>query len=166
MKTLVSGNCSCHLQQAKRFKPASEGPRCCTHGIHSLPVLGWSVFQEYQRCRLIHWRQLMMWWQEQAPGSHSQTAILIHVTDQNTCYCIVTADTVLDYPSGIRCNVCTKWSASTELYLASLFFKTFGTGNKATDRKAEVSWFNSLQSKEIVPFSIARTAACYSVDSL
>lgn len=165
MKKLVSGRCSSKLHQAKCFKPASHGPRCCIHGVHSLPVLGWSVFQRYQRCRLIHWRQLMMW-QEQALGSHSQTAILIRVTDQNTFYCIGTADTVLDYPSVIRCNVCTKRSASTWLYFGSLFFKIFGRGNMATDRKANVSWFNSLQSKEAGLFSISRMAACYSVDSL
>lgn len=108
MKTLVLGNCSSKLHQAKCFKPVPQGPRCCVHCIHSLPVLGWSVFKEYQRCRLIHWRQLMMWWQEQALGSHSQTAILVLVTDQNTRYCIGSDDTVLGYPSGIRCNVCTK----------------------------------------------------------
>jgi hypothetical protein len=85
MKAPVSGKPSFTLLYNKCLMTVSRWVRPLIH--HSLLISGWSTRLGYQWCRLIQWTELMIWWQKQAPVSHSQTVILILVTDQNTCYC-------------------------------------------------------------------------------
>ena len=83
-------------------------------------------------------------------GQSLTNSNLIHVTDQNTCYYIGTADTVLDYPSGMLCNVCTKRSASTELYFVSLFFFPRHSVEETRQRRGRPRYSGSI------PFRVTR----------